>query len=218
LSGVFAIVPVREFKNTKLRLSGVLSEAQRAALTQALLVHVCEALEASKIAGVFVVSSCADETSKVLQRFAKVRVIQESNVRGGVNSAVWDGVSKIAKVAGDPKILVIPTDLPLVSSKIVDQAIDLIENHDIVINPSLKKDGTNLLGFRLSKMIPLSYDRNSYTNHLNEVKARKLDYTLVEWDEFLYDIDDPSDLESIQKMLKVASFDSLISALQGTNE
>ncbi|HYB04014.1 MAG TPA: NTP transferase domain-containing protein, partial [Nitrososphaerales archaeon] len=151
----FAIIPVREFKDAKQRLGNFLSEAGREALARGLLLHVLRSLEqAERVTAVLVVSSNEKQSAENLAAFHKVKVIQESMTHGGVNSAVNDGINLIRGSSNDPKILIVPSDLPLSSHEAIDRALQMLDEYDLVINPSLRKDGTNLLAFHLSKIIP----------------------------------------------------------------
>lgn len=210
------IIPVREFKNTKLRLSQILSESQRAALTESLLIHVIQALENAKHeVRITIVSSQPEEISQSLKSSKGVEVLLESTRHGGVNSAVDDALQDTSKFAEmDAKILVIPSDLPFLSSEAIDRAIELLDHRDLVINPSVKMDGTNLLAFHLNKRISFWYDNDSYTNHVKEAKSMKMDYIQIDWKEFSLDLDDPQDLDRLKNELNVDSVESLISVLR----
>lgn len=207
----YAIIPVREFRNTKLRLSRILTESQRAAITESFLIHTSRVLDESDIKSTLVVSSDGIQSNSKFN-FQKIKIIQESTYHGGVNSAVTDGVSQIRKMADNPKILVIPSDLPFLSGEAINKVLELLNVYDLVINPSFKKDGTNLLAFRLSNIIPLYYDQDSYSNHLKEANSRKLNFLSIQWKEFSFDVDSPEDLEILMRELNVSSFDSLLTS------
>lgn len=209
----YAIVPVREFRSTKLRLSSILTEPQRAAITESFLLHSLRALEESDINSTMIVSSDGLQSNYKVTNFQKVKTIQEVKYHGGVNSAINDGLTHIKKISENPNILVIPSDLPLLSSEAVNGVLDLLNQYNLVINPSFKKDGTNLLGFWLSKIIPFYYDRDSYANHVKEAESRKLKFLSIEWKEFSFDVDSPEDLKSLMHELGASSIDSLIRSL-----
>ncbi len=89
------IVPVREFQNTKLRLSHTLSKKERADLTRVLLRNVLAQVEKSRALETIIVASSTDLVRDGIQEFAKSRVIRESKRHGGVNSAMADGLRSI---------------------------------------------------------------------------------------------------------------------------
>lgn len=214
MTEVYAIVPVREFKDAKQRLGNFLGETERAAMAKALLLHVLRSLEqADRVSGVLVVSSAEKQSVEDLSTFQKVKVVQESVNHGGVNSAVSDGINLIGQSSEAPEILIVPSDLPLLSSEALNRAIKLLGEYDLVINPSLRKDGTNLLAFHLSKLIPFWYDCNSFPNHVKEAESRKLHYLITDWKEFSFDVDDQKDLEEMMNQFKVKTLASFLSLL-----
>jgi 2-phospho-L-lactate guanylyltransferase len=210
----YAIVPVREFKDAKQRLGNFLGEPERAALAKALLLHVLRSLEqANRITRVLVVSSDEKNSVENFAPFQKVKVVQESKIHGGVNSAVNDGMNLIRQSGAALEILIVPSDLPLLSREAVDRAIQLLDEYDLVINPSLRKDGTNLLAFHLSKIIPFWYDRNSFHNHVKEAESRNLHYLITDWKEFSFDVDDQKDLEEMISLFKAKTLESFLRLL-----
>ena len=144
--------------------------------------------------------------------FQKVKVVQESVNHGGVNSAVSDGINLIGQSGEAPEILIVPSDLPLLSSEALNRAIKLLGEYDLVINPTLRKDGTNLLVFHLSKLIPFWYDHNSFPNHVKDWN-KKLHYLITDWKEFSFDVDDQKDLEEMMNQFKVKTLASFLSLL-----
>jgi 2-phospho-L-lactate guanylyltransferase len=208
-----SVVPVREFADTKIRLSPVLSNEERSSLTKALLKRVISALEQSDVKEIIVVSPRPDEVTLFLSEFTKIRAIPETHPHGGVNSAMNDGIEEIRKVPGETKILLMPSDLPFLSSEAINRGIRLLDDYDLIFNPSERKDGTNLLAFSLSKMIPLHYDDDSFSKHEKEAEKRKLKFLTIDRKEFSFDVDDPDDLNSLMHALNVDSFESLINVL-----
>ncbi|MDA4111254.1 MAG: 2-phospho-L-lactate guanylyltransferase [Thaumarchaeota archaeon] len=208
----FAIIPVREFRDSKKRLNSNLSALNRAELTRRLLQKVISSLQDSKVDRIVLVASDKLEARDGLDSFSKLEIIQESERHGGVNSAMTDGINRIPSDK-ESKILLLPSDLPLISASIVDRVIDLLDDCDMVINPSLRKDGTNLLGFKLSKSIQLHYDDNSVANHISEAENRKLHFKVIEWKELSVDLDDGQDLDNLMIYYNVSNFSDLVRAI-----
>jgi 2-phospho-L-lactate guanylyltransferase len=210
----YSIIPVREFPTTKVRLGSILSEYERANLTKTLLKRVVDANQRSDISEIIIVSSIPDEITFLLGDFSKAKAVRESRIHGGVNSAMFDGIEHIRKKNINQKILLMPSDLPFISASAINNVLSLLDQYDLIINPSTKKDGTNLLAFALSHIIHLHYDDDSYSNHLKEAQKTKLKYISTGWKEISFDIDDPEDLTSLMRELNVNSFSSLINSLQ----
>jgi 2-phospho-L-lactate/phosphoenolpyruvate guanylyltransferase len=209
----YAVIPVRKFSTTKLRLESVLKEEARITLTGALLKHVLSAIEDSRIDLAVVVASDVAEVEKTLKSYSRFKVVSESHHYGGVNLAMQDGLLEIEAGRANAKTLLMPSDLPLINGDALNSALSLLDNHDLIINPSTKRDGTNLLGFVRSGIIPLHYDDDSFTKHLVEAEARGLNYRILDWKEFSFDLDDEEDIKSLQSIESTNSFEALITKL-----
>lgn len=215
MKNCIVIIPVREFANTKLRLRSVLSKRQRANLTSSLLLKVLSQVEKSHALGAIIVASSPDLVRKRVRGFSKVLVIRESRHHGGVNSAMQDGLKYIGKEHHDAAIILIPSDLPLLTFKALDNIIHLLEKYDLLINPSSKLDGTSLLAFNLGLgQIPFHYDDDSFRKHSAEMKKLKIKHLILRMREFSFDVDSDRDLGTLCKTLKASSFRELLVKLE----
>jgi 2-phospho-L-lactate guanylyltransferase len=209
------VVPVREFKETKRRLRGFLSERQRAILTDLLLTRVLNEAEKSRAVEVVVVASEGGPIRKKMKRFQKVRVIEESIHHGGVNKAMRDGIAVVAKRHPTASILLIPADLPLLSQQNLDRVSRLLEKFDLVINPSSRSDGTSLLAFNPDKSrITLHYDDDSFRKHVQEATKLKLKSKIIKIVGFSQDLDSKADLTHLMNRLGASNFYELLYALK----
>lgn len=204
---------MREFAESKQRLSKVLTGALRAELTLAMLSKVLRELEYSLVDQIIVVAADQKEIRQVLPRQCKVEVVEESIHHGGVNLAMRDGL-KLIPQSREMGTFLIPSDLPLITSQAVDRATSLLKDYDLIINPSSKMNGTNLLGFRATIPIDLYYDNDSVTNHVAAAQRSNLHYLAIDWKEFSTDLDDSDDLNTVMKLLGVNSFENLIAKLK----
>jgi 2-phospho-L-lactate guanylyltransferase len=212
LSSNYAIVPVRKFSESKQRLKTTMSSAKRAELTLALLRRVLSELQNSKVDKIILVASDDAEARKFLPTFSKVEIIKESVHHGGVNSAMRDGMARILSPR-NANFLLIPSDLPMLSSDAINRVVDNLADYELIINPSSRKDGTNLLAFREAKTINLHYDDNSMENHIMEAEKKKLHYRVIVWDELLFDVDDPEDLAKLLNFYNTKDINGLIQKL-----
>ena len=208
----YAVVPVRDFSNTKKRLSAVLTTERRSALTRALLTRVAKALQLSKVHGFVIVASEPGEVSSSLADFSKLKVIRESIYHGGVNMAMTKGI-ELSRKAGASTITLLPSDLPIVTQSRIDEALDLILDFDLVLNPSLRRDGTNLLAMKSHIHFDLHYDNDSFARHYKEAETRGLKVQCVDRKEFSTDLDDLEDLERTMKLYDANTFDQLIAKI-----
>jgi 2-phospho-L-lactate guanylyltransferase len=127
-------------------------------------------LDAVRRAGL--ISSCLVVTSsnpvRELAERAGATAVRESSDKG-VNAAV---VAGLRRTKADV-MMVMPSDLPLLSESEIRGALGLKSSGmDLVITPSMDFDGTNLLVLSRDKPLALSFDRDSFWNHLNDASRR----------------------------------------------
>src|SRR5579875_307746 len=211
-----AIIPVRDFANTKLRLRSLLNDQERASLTSTLLRGVLVAIEHSPIERVVVVATNPAEVEGLSGITSKLRVLNETQRRGGVNGAMEDGLRFILNQ--DPKenhlLFLMPSDLPFLNREAIVEALELKKDHDLIVNGSRRKDGTSLLVMESSKTIPLHYDDNSFVNHQRESSRLGFDYLASDLEQFSCDLDDESDISLVMQRLGARSFQDLLDRLR----
>ncbi len=214
---VVAIIPVREFKNTKLRLSIVLQERERALLTEGLLFHVLRALEKSSVHATVIVASDPEEVSRLAKNLhSTILVIEENEHHGGVNKAMEQGIAYAqSKISNIEAFMLIPSDLPLLNSDEIENAISLLTTKDLVLAHSSKKDGTSLILYKLGKgEIPLHYDDDSYRKHMKEAKERGISFSVLDEEVFTFDVDLPADLQKLKRRFRAGSIEVLSEKLK----
>ena len=194
---VFAIVPVKKFENAKTRLSSILSTEARTALSLIMLEETIRVLTAagSQVERTIVVSS-DQRARKVAESFNAVFLQEEND--NGVNSAVSLGNAYSADHAAEAT-LVVPQDLPLLSAPQVSALCDLASNEDkcVVICPSQRYDGTNLLLRKPPDVIDTFFDRDSYENHISASSKQGVPLKVFFSDSLMLDIDTPEDVRQL---------------------
>ena len=209
MRGDFAIIPVRDFSSAKSRLKNELSRKERILLASQLLLRVVRATEASQIDQIIVVASDGAEARSCLRGISRLSVLSQDGRLIGVNNAMRIGIDfAISKHA--ETISMYPADLPLLTHEAIDSAIELARKHDIVINPSLKMDGTNFLSMNPKLQFELHYDDDSFTKHCKEAELLHYDLLLLAQKELCVDLDDASDLQSAMSIFKAESFQELL--------
>jgi 2-phospho-L-lactate guanylyltransferase len=177
----------------KSRLSGVLTEGQRREFTRLLLSDLLSVISDSHLLGrTYVVSSDAD-----IMRLANLRgagVVREQ-VDRGVNAAVAEGTEG----TGSPEnVLVLPSDLPLIR---VSEVLGLIalksSGFEVVLTPSKGFNGTNAMLYSTGARIALSYDDNSFWNHLSSAAHNGLTTAVSCRPGLMFDVDTPEDFREL---------------------
>lgn len=189
---VFALVPVKRFTNSKTRLSPMLSPDERLQFSTLMLQETLQKLAAApSLHRVVVVSS--DKRAHELASANGATFIEEEK-DNGVNAAVALADSYTMSHHADASI-VIPQDLPLLDSQEIPMITQLAETEEkcIVICPSQRYDGTNILLRKPPDAIPTFFDRNSYENHIGAAKALGVAVKLFLSKNLMLDIDTPDD-------------------------
>jgi 2-phospho-L-lactate/phosphoenolpyruvate guanylyltransferase len=117
---VWAVIPVKPLKHSKMRLAHLLTAQQRANLIAGFLGRTLQALaQTPDIASVLVVT--CDPAVEVLARQYGAQVLPEREPEG-LNPAVQRGVIT-AVAAGAQAVLILPADLPFITQADVAQML-----------------------------------------------------------------------------------------------
>ncbi|MGA3029322.1 MAG: 2-phospho-L-lactate guanylyltransferase [Candidatus Limnocylindrales bacterium] len=196
LDRIVALVPVRSLSGAKSRLGEPLDAEERADLILALLRRTVEqALQATRLTDVVVVSMDTDLVRRVGSMGA-ASFLQRSE---GLNEGLAE--SRTAAGAGATAVMVLPADLPGVTSSAIDQLAETAEvalsrwptRPVVALVPDQHGTGTNALLIAPPDAIPFSFGEDSRAAHA--AAARSAGATYVELDGPLaFDLDTPDDL------------------------
>jgi 2-phospho-L-lactate guanylyltransferase len=199
---LWAIVPVKPLRRGKSRLSGTLSEDERAHLNQDLLEHTLKTLnELKEVEQVLVVSR--DPQALTIARAHGARTVREDGAPH-LNTALTRA-TVVSKVYATSGVLVLPADLPLLSRQDI---LTLIERSNeppvVVIAPDRHRKGTNALLISPAGLIEYDFGKDSFRRHCERARRAGARLEIVELPSLGLDLDLPEDLEMIQKL---AAFD-----------
>ncbi len=199
MSGVWAIVPVKEQGGAKQRLSGFLPADQRRALAAAMLEDVLDALAASPLAGICLVT--LDPFAMTLARRIGARVLAEG-ARDGHTGAVMAGARMLIG-EGIGTMLTVPGDIPRITA---DEVAALLAAHrpapSFTIAPAHDELGSNAILLSPPDAVPLRFGEDSYVPHLAAARAAGIVPTVVQLPGIGMDIDHPADLGMFLRMPK----------------
>ncbi|MGH9990947.1 MAG: 2-phospho-L-lactate guanylyltransferase [Nitrososphaera sp.] len=201
----FAIVPVKRFENAKTRLSSMLDTEDRIRLSSLMLEDTLQILSvAPPLTQVIIVS--ADKRAEEIATKHGAKFLPEEK-ENGVNSAVAlaDGYC-MEKEAADAT-MVIPHDLPLLDTIVISKACELAEKEStcIVICPSVRYDGTNMLLRKPPSVIGTFYETDSYNMHVRTAIKLGIPVKPLLSKSLMYDIDTPEDALQLIKEENVAA-------------
>lgn len=194
----FAIIPVKKFENSKARLSPMLSADDRIRLSSLMLDDTLSVLAGAQALRQIVVVSGDRRAEEIAARHG-AKFLHEQK-ESGVNAAVTMA-NRYCMEQGAGATAVIPQDLPLLDAADIAMACDLAEDEDrcIVICPSLRYDGTNLLLRKPPSLIETYYDNDSYQTHIKTAGERGIPVKLFLSKRLMSDLDTPEDARQLAK-------------------
>ena len=194
----YAIVPVKRFENAKTRLSSILDTDDRIRLSLLMLEDTLQILSVIRSLSQVITVSADKRVEEIALKYGANFLLEEKE--RGVNSAVALADSYCMKKAADAT-MVIPHDLPLLDSTDISKACELAENESrcIVICPSLRYDGTNMLLRKPPSIIATFYDADSYNMHVRAAIRLGIPVKRLFSKALMHDIDTPEDVLEIIK-------------------
>jgi 2-phospho-L-lactate/phosphoenolpyruvate guanylyltransferase len=200
---LFALVPVKPFLESKSRLANSLSPDERAELSRGLLTHTLQVLaNVPEIAQTLVVSR--DPAALALARDYRAQAISETGA-GELNAALTQA-TQVARAAGAASLLILPSDLPLLSIGSIQQLIAESEDESfIAIAPDRHEDGTNALLVHPPNLIPYAFGEHSFQRHIAQAQQAGALVRICRLPALALDVDTPEDLDHLTSLSSVVS-------------
>ncbi|MGD0645230.1 MAG: 2-phospho-L-lactate guanylyltransferase [Candidatus Bathyarchaeia archaeon] len=192
---VYAVVPVKSLGASKKRLSSVLNPQERRQLTLAMLEDVLGALQTSVVDDTVVVSNDL-RVSDVVGKFGAMYLAQKTS---GLNSAIEEATEWCVQ-EGAEAVLVLPADIPLLSSADVDKIVELgnFKGQTVVLSPSYN-GGTNAIFQNPPNLIHMCFGSRSFARHIKEAQSKGVCVKLNYSTSVATDIDSSEDLSKLRK-------------------
>lgn len=194
---LWAIVPVKPLRRGKSRLSGTLTEDERAQLNEKLLAHTLSTLaDLKELEQVLVVSR--DPHALTIARRHGARTVREDG-QPHLNTALARA-TVVAKLHATRGVLILPADLPLLSR---DDILTLVERAIsppvVVIAPDRHEQGTNALLMSPAGLITYDFGEGSFHRHCERAKKAGARLEIVKLHSLGLDLDMPEDLALLDK-------------------
>ena len=189
---IAAVIPMKSLHSAKSRLSNILTAQQRKNLAMYLLDATIKEIKKSCIISEIIIVS-NDKAVKNYSCLNNLKFIKDSEE--GVNKAVILA-DNYCNDNGINANIVIPHDLPFISAKEIDEICTMSNKYHkcIIICPSKRFDGTNILFRKPPDVIKTHYDDNSYMNHLKEAYKFKIPIESLDIVKLRFDLDTKEDL------------------------
>jgi 2-phospho-L-lactate guanylyltransferase len=194
---LWAIVPVKPLRVGKSRLSGVLSQEERADLNRRLLDHTLQTLTAvPEIEQVLVTSR--DPAALALAREHGARTVQEHGAPQ-LNKALTRA-TVVLKNYNTRAVLIVPADLPLLTTQDVYAMLERAEKPPVVVvAPDRHRHGTNALLVYPIGLIDYVFGENSFERHCAAAEACGARLEIVDLPSLALDMDLPEDLDEVSQ-------------------
>jgi 2-phospho-L-lactate guanylyltransferase len=194
------IVPVKPWAEAKSRLGTALSGSERAALSRTMLARVLDAAQRSKLFGGVVVVS---RDAEVLAFAEASGATALAEIEAGLNEAL-EQARRFVIERGADALLVLPSDLPLVTPQEIGALLAAAQDKPVAIAPS-RDGGTNALLLQPPALesAPLRFEfgEQSFRRHQAQAEARGLAYTVIRSELLALDVDWPEDLLALADTL-----------------
>ena len=191
---VVALVPVKDLRGTKSRLSPVLDPSGRAGLTLYMLGRVIAALREAEVETVCVVSPDRVVLETAREAGAEPLFVESR----GLNPDLDEGRSWALK-RDATSLLVVPADLPLLQASDVRAVLGAGEETPVVIAADAAGEGTNALRLRPPDVIPFAFGPGSFRAHLGAARERGLAFAVCERPRLAFDLDSSEDLARLRE-------------------
>lgn len=203
----WAIVPIKPLNRSKSRLSSVLNDQQREALSRKMLERTLTTLkEVEEIAGILVISR--DNAALRLARKFDVQTVQESGTPE-LNDALTRA-TQVTMAWNASGVMVLPSDIPLMTSRDIRAMLRLADQpHVIVIASDRRDDGTNALLVRPPGLIEYRFGEHSFQRHVAETLEAGVALHIYESPDLALDVDIPDDLELYRAILNERKLNEL---------
>jgi len=188
------LVPIKDLRGAKQRLSPILSPDERTQLARAMVEDVFDALVPfSSTPGVAAVSG--DPWASQQAKARKFTIIVDDAQQG--ETAAIELATRFCLNNGADFSLVFPADIPLITADEVRMVLDAIPIQGCVVVPAGDGRGTNGILRRPADLIPLRFGNDSLVPHLAAARATGHDLVIRELHGIAIDVDRPDDLATV---------------------
>jgi 2-phospho-L-lactate/phosphoenolpyruvate guanylyltransferase len=185
-----AIVPVKPFRLAKSRLASVLTLEERMDCSSWMLSNTLECLQAvSEVEAVTVVSR-DQEALSIAEHFGAIALLE---LQPGLNPALQQAAAHASKSG---PLLVLPSDLPLLTTEELQRLVRLLDTPpEVILAPDRHCQGTNALLLNPYGNFQFCFGLNSLQAHQAEAERLGIRFRLHQSFPLGFDLDLPEDLE-----------------------
>lgn len=184
------LIPVKNLENAKQRLASHFDQSTRAALAQAMLEDVLQAV--SQYGGDDVALVTSDRFAMDLAARYGFAIIRDETNRSETDAI--EMATREVERRGIESTLVIPGDVPLIEAADIGMIYDQAPARGSVLVPSGDRRGTNAVLRRPTGIFALRFGNDSFMPHMAAAKAAGHPCVVLEMQRIALDIDTIEDL------------------------
>jgi 2-phospho-L-lactate guanylyltransferase len=191
------LLPIKDHRNAKQRLAGVLTPEERQSLAQAMMLDVLNAVKrVNRAERIFVVTNF--EPAMRIAESSGWTVLAEG--RQISESASVDAASRLCAAQGVTALLRLPLDLPLIQPEDIDEllSLDFVAPAAVLV-PSRDGTGTNALLRTPPALFASQFGTGSFAKHRALAEAAGAQILVRSNPRLAMDVDDPEDLLELLK-------------------
>ena len=207
------LIPVKSLSTAKQRLADALSQSQRSQLAEAMLRDVMAAA-APVLGRIDVALVTGDARAQHLAREFGFGVIEDT--RNESETAAIEMATAWCEQHGYFATVVVPGDIPLITSDELHRVLDAAPAEGAVFVPSYDRRGSNCILRRPASIIPLRFGNDSFLPHCEAMRKTGRELVILEVPGIGLDIDNPHELDLLlqrdgstnaQRLLRSWAFD-----------
>jgi 2-phospho-L-lactate guanylyltransferase len=189
------LLPIKDLRNAKKRLIGVLTPEERFGLAEAMLADTIRAVRGVRDADMIFVVTNYQPAIHLAEQYHWETLREDQQIS---ESDSVDAASRVCEERGVQTLLRVPLDLPLIQPADIDELLALdCKAPALVIVPSRDGTGTNAIIRTPPTLFPSHFGTGSFSKHLAEaeqVGARMIVHRNARVE---LDVDDESDLRAL---------------------
>jgi len=188
------IIPVKPFRRAKSRLSPAMPKPIRAAIARSLLSRTLDTLASCDLQIATCVVSRDMTALDIAQRRGAIALAEsESGLNAALNQTREWAVSYSVQA-----VLVLPADLPLLTTGDITALLDLArEPRCVVIAPDGRGEGTNALLLRPPDALHFAFGPQSFYEHCAQAETSQIALHIYRSPTVAFDLDTPADLKQL---------------------
>lgn len=189
------LLPIKDLRNAKQRLAGVLTPEERFDLAQAMLADAVRAAQSIRSAQrIFVVTNYAPAI-QIAQNNGWEVLHEDRQISESVSV---DAASRQCAGRGITAVLRLPLDVPLVESRDINELLEVeCRAPALVIVPSRDGTGTNAILRTPPTLFPSHFGPGSFAKHCAEAERAGAQIVLRRNVRLEMDVDDEADLRAL---------------------